>query len=62
MKILTTWGEANRLATDFVSLCGELGLNPYAMAEGLADSDTPLTIDEDTARRCGLLATKETEQ
>lgn len=37
-------------------LCDEIGLNPWCLNEGLADGDDEISLNEDTAKRYGLIS------
>ena len=55
MDIRVTIREMSDRARDFNELCSEIGLNPWCMNEGLATGDEVYTLDEETAKRHGLL-------
>ncbi len=38
-------------------VCDEVGLNPWAVNEGLMDSDEEITLTHEQAQRVGLLPT-----
>ncbi len=54
MKIKITFGELldKGIWDDF---CNETGVNPYCMAEGLADRDDAREIEIEQAKQWGLI-------
>jgi len=59
MKISITIREMNNRANDFDALCSEIGLNPWCMNEGLATGDEVYELEEDVAKRYGLICAAE---
>jgi len=55
VKIKITIREMLNRSNDFDGLCSEVGLNPWCMNEGLATGDEVEEIDEDVAKRYGLI-------
>lgn len=55
MKVTVTIGELFDRAGDVDSACEELGLNPWCLNEGLADSSDEISLTEEQARKFGFL-------
>lgn len=54
MKIVTTPGELmDRLRWE--QACDQLGINPWAVAEGMMNRDEEVTLSEEQAIEIGLL-------
>ena len=55
IKVKITIREMLDKSNDFDGLCGEIGLNPWCMNEGLATGDEIYELDFEVAKKYGLI-------
>jgi len=56
MKLKITFNELhNRCGDVWDELCDELGLNPWLLNEGLADGEDTIMIEEEVAKKYGVI-------